>query len=290
MRTDAVRADQFGSGLIKVKAHPGVMIATATSALEELAHRPQWVAWEHEPRSVRTTKVPYSPRRGCCADVTDPSQWATHEEARRFQLENGLAGVGFVFCADDPYAGVDLDHCRDPQTGELEPSAERIIRQLDSYTEVSPSGTGVKIWVRARLPGDRNRTGHIEIYDRARFFTVTGQHLPGTPTTIEDRQAQLDDLYRGLFCRAAVESPTGLELERLEAISGSLTAKLTGLPAAKATAGGVSTDEEVLRKAMSACKRRQVPRPVVWTVAVLPRVPVAIRGRLGAVPDAGLLD
>ena len=63
---------------------------------------------------------------------------------------------------------------------------------------------------------------------------------------------RLDDLYRGLFGCAAVESPTGPELERMEAISGSLTAKLTGLPAIKVTAGGVSTDEEVLRKAVSA--------------------------------------
>jgi primase-polymerase (primpol)-like protein len=186
-------------------------------ALQELARREQWVAWQLETRSGRPTKVPCSPRVAGRANVTDPTDWVSYEEAKRFQRENCLAGVGYVFSGDDPYTGVDLDDCREPNTGTLEPWADYIVRQLDSYTEVSPSGTGVKIWVRASIRGDRHRTGHIEMYDHSRYFTVTGQHLPGTPTTIEDRQTQLDELYRDLFGYVSTQSspaehPTHLEL------------------------------------------------------------------------------
>jgi primase-polymerase (primpol)-like protein len=213
-------------------------------ALHELAQRQQWVAWQSETRSGRPTKVPFSPRAAGHANVTDPTDWVSYREARGFQRENGLPGVGYVFSRDDPYTGVDLDNCREPNTGTLKPWADHIVRQLDSYTEVSPSGTGVKIWVRARIPGDRHRTGHIEIYDHSRYFTVTGQHLPGTPTTIEDRQTQLDDLYCGLFGYIEPQSRTASRSDRPEPTPGSLTVK--------ASVMGELDDEEVLRKAMAA--------------------------------------
>src|SRR5207244_12523629 len=59
-------------------------------------------------------------------------------------LQDGFAGVGFVFSSDDPYTGVDLDKCRNPETGQIEEWAQGIIEQLDSYTESSQSGTGVR--------------------------------------------------------------------------------------------------------------------------------------------------
>jgi hypothetical protein len=105
--------------------------------------------------------------------------------------ERGYYGIGFVFTADDPFCGVDLDRCRDAVTGEVEEWAREIIRELDSYTEMSPSGTGVHILVRATLPEGRNRNGRIEIYDHDRYFTVSGCHLEGTPSTIEERQERL---------------------------------------------------------------------------------------------------
>jgi primase-polymerase (primpol)-like protein len=87
--------------------------------------------------------------------------------------------VGFVVTATHPFAGVDLDHCRDPETGKVALWAADIIRRLDSYTEVTPSGAGVRIWVRATLPPGGRKKGRIELYDRDRYFTITGAHVPG---------------------------------------------------------------------------------------------------------------
>ena len=72
---------------------------------------------------------------------------------------HGTAGVGFVFAEGDGLCGVDLDACRDPQDGRLEPWAEDLVRQLDTFAEVSPSGRGVHLFARARLPGCVKRPG-----------------------------------------------------------------------------------------------------------------------------------
>jgi len=85
-----------------------------------------------------------------------------------------LAGVGFVFTTQDGYVGVDLDKCGDRTTGHLEPWAQAIVDRLDSYTEWSVSGTGVHILCLGVLPPDGNRRGRVEMYDRDRYFTVTG--------------------------------------------------------------------------------------------------------------------
>ena len=90
------------------------------------------------------------------------------------------------------------------ESAEIAEWAWAVICELNSYTEISPSGTGVKIWVKGNLPvGARNRTklasGEIEIYSRGRYFTVTGRHLPNTPTEITERQVELDSLHARIF-------------------------------------------------------------------------------------------
>ena len=115
-------------------------------------------------------------------------------------------GVGFVFSPDDPFVGVDLDHCRDPESGVVKPAAQEITTELNSYTEISPSGTGVHIIVQARLSrGGRRRTGNFECYGDSRYFTMTGDHLDGTPTTIEERQEQLN----AVLARMLPAKPSG---------------------------------------------------------------------------------
>jgi hypothetical protein len=113
--------------------------------------------------------------------------------------EHGYGGIGFVFTPEDDLCGVDLDKCLDPETGEIEDWAREVIGELDSYTEISPSGTGVHILARAALPEGRNRRGRFEAYDRGRYFTVTGRHLAGTPQTIEGRQEELQNVLRRVF-------------------------------------------------------------------------------------------
>ena len=172
---------------------------------DELKVLPQWVVWRFEPRKTgkKPAKPPYSPTTLLQASHSNPDDWATFEaalDAFANDLLQDSVGVGFVFSKDDPYAGVDLDHCRDPETGDLEPWAEAVVAFLNSYTEVSPSATGVKVFLKGRLPADRHKKGvkesrtnekAIEMYDWKRYFTVTGQHLDSTPESTQERHDEL---------------------------------------------------------------------------------------------------
>jgi putative DNA primase/helicase len=149
-------------------------------------------------------KLPINPHTGGLASVTKKATWGNCQEAVQAAERWSLSGVGFVFTDDDPFTGVDLDKCRDQETGVISKWARQIIDELNSYTEVSPSGTGVKITIRGNLPkGFRNRKsveiGQIEFYSRVRYFTYTAQHLEGTPTGIEDRHQELLKVHARIF-------------------------------------------------------------------------------------------
>jgi AAA domain len=159
----------------------------------------QWLCWRIEERDGKPTKVPYSPATGKRADSTVPETWSGYQDAVRACKEKGYDGIGFVFTSEDDLCGVDLDKCLDPETGEIDSWAWKIVEELDSYTEISPSGTGVHILVRSALPRGRNRKGRFEAYDRSRYFTVTGKHLTGTPQTIERRQEELLGVVSRVF-------------------------------------------------------------------------------------------
>src|SRR5687767_5404260 len=132
------------------------MTAAQTQSIRDLR---QWVCWRSEERDGKTTKIPYSPITGRKARSTDSETWGSYPEAVRAGKERGYDGIGFVFTAADPFCGVDLDRCLDPKTGQVEPWAREIVEELNSYAEVSPSGIGVHILVRATMPEGRNRKG-----------------------------------------------------------------------------------------------------------------------------------
>jgi putative DNA primase/helicase len=138
---------------------------------EELRVRPQWVVWKAV--GEKPDKVPYSAKTGRKASSTDLMTWSTFEEVLGAYETSGYDGVGFVFSSGDPYAGVDLDHCRDPETGEIKRWAAEVVSGLDSYTELSPSGKGLHIIVKGKVPKSLNRD-QIEMYCTERFFTMTG--------------------------------------------------------------------------------------------------------------------
>ena len=168
----------------------------------ELKALPQWVLWKSEIRDGKPTKIPYCPhdrRRKAKAD--NPSTWGPFVKAKGLSQSNGFAGIGFEFSADDPYSGIDLDKCRNPETGEIEPWARDMITRLNSYTEISPFGRGVHIIIKGTVPPGGNKKGKVEMYYQGRFFTMTGQHLEGTPTTIKARQAQLTALHTAIFSK-----------------------------------------------------------------------------------------
>jgi hypothetical protein len=99
----------------------------------------------------------------------------------------------------DGIVGTDWDHCRDAETGKLEKWVLSSLSELDTYAEESPSGLGVKAFARGALPPGGRKKDRIEMYERVRFFTVTGRHVDGTPTTINERTPQLAALHRRFF-------------------------------------------------------------------------------------------
>jgi len=163
---------------------------------ETLRERDQWVCWREEERDGKPTKIPVTPGGGGFASSTESETWASFETALNYTETAHADGVGFVFTDDDPIVGVDLDDCRDPETGDVDDAALDIIERLDSYTEVSPSGTGYHVLIRGELPDGRNRRGSVELYDTARFFTVTGDHVEQTPTRVARRQDALIAIHR----------------------------------------------------------------------------------------------
>lgn len=173
------------------------MIDAKTTAIpSDLIALPQWVNWRIEVRDGRPTKPPISAHTGTYASSTDPRTWATFEKAVGVARHNAqIAGIGFVFTGDDPYVGVDFDKCRDRETGEIEPWALAIVRRLNSYTEASPTGTGLHTIARGSVPQGVKR-GPLEIYSTGRYFTVTGAHIDGTPATIEQRDETIAAIYR----------------------------------------------------------------------------------------------
>ena len=200
----------------------------------------QWLCWRSEERDGKPTKVPYSPATGKRADSTVPETWTGYQEAVRACKEKGYGGIGFVFTSGDDLCGVDLDRCLNPEIGEMESLAQEIIEALDSYTEVSPSGTGVHVLLRGELPPGRRRSGRIEMYDRARFFTITGHRLQDVPATINRRQEELTRLHRRVF---GLEQPT-------RAMK----------PDGRAAAGMVLADSELIDHAMRAANGEKFAR------------------------------
>ncbi len=161
---------------------------------QELKGYHRWVTWKWEERNGKRTKPPYDFRTGRKADKTDKAAWATFADVlQAYPL--GYSGIGFCFSESDPFCGIDLDDCLNPETGRLEPWAENIVSEFDSYTEVSPSGTGVKIFCKGKLPAGGRRKGKLELYDKDAYFTVTGE-LYGTQTEIKDCQVCIDELLR----------------------------------------------------------------------------------------------
>jgi hypothetical protein len=154
-------------------------------------------------------KLPIDPRTGGLAASTRSATWSTANDALAAVGRWNLSGVGFVFTDSDPYSGVDIDNCRDPRSGQIAEWAWDVIRALQSYTEVSPSGTGVHVIVRGKLPaGQGNQIaihgGKVEMFSRARYFTFTGTHVTGTSTTINDCQAELLQLHQKFFAKKPV--------------------------------------------------------------------------------------
>ncbi len=220
------------------------------SGLRRLA---QWVAWREEyersryderyDRWVGVGKPKKKPYRLTppheAASTSDAGTWGTFGDARALVAHahpHATGGVGFVLTEDDALCCLDFDGCRNPETGVVNPEVERIVRELGCYAEVSPSGTGLHVWIRATKPrqGTKAAIGDgvtVEIYDANQYVTVTGNVFQDGP--VRERQEALNALYGRLF-------PEGGSVA-----DGAYTGRESGF---------AGTDEELLKRARSANK------------------------------------
>jgi hypothetical protein len=181
------------------RVKPGRVEVITMNIPQELK-TPQLVVWRYEFKNGRWTKPPYdakAPSR--LASSTDQTTWATFEQAyEAYEKSLDLDGIGFVPSHNDFIVGIDLDHCID-DAGNIAPWAMEILILLNSYTEISPSGHGLRIFIKGKLPGKGRKKGNIEVYDKDRYLTVTGHHLPSAPLEINERQDQLDTFMKEYF-------------------------------------------------------------------------------------------
>jgi len=156
---------------------------------KELSDLRQWICWrlEPDPKSDKPRKVPYDPKTGRKASSTNPDTWATLAEAVAAREKYLFTGVGFVFTEECGIVGVDIDHCRN-EDGSFNDAAKAILEKAQSYTEISPSGSGLHIFLRGVMPGkgNKNSASGVEMYATSRYFTMTGNRLEGTPEVIVD--------------------------------------------------------------------------------------------------------
>jgi hypothetical protein len=155
-----------------------------------LRRRKAWLLWKSEqhPGDKKPRKVPHHAdgrrRTGEQGAPADRAALVSFDAARA-ALEGGdFTGLGFAFLPGDGLIGIDLDHVRDPETGELTPRAQAIVDACASYTEISPSGTGLHIYCQGETETFKSNDIGVEVFCGRQFFTLTGHHLVGTPTDV----------------------------------------------------------------------------------------------------------
>lgn len=160
----------------------------------ELKALPRWVCWKFEQRGGKMTKVPYTPT-GRRAKSNDPATWAAFDECRAAHERGCFDGIGFQLDGSG-IVGVDIDHAKDA-AGNWNTAATDITERLASYAEISPSGEGVHVFVKAVKPGSKskNAAAGVEMYDTKRFFTVTGNLYREELNAVQERQEALNGVY-----------------------------------------------------------------------------------------------
>jgi hypothetical protein len=158
---------------------------------QEIKDSPQWCLWRWEQREGKWTKPPYQVN-GEPAKSNDYKTWTTFKNVLEAYQRGMWDGIGFMLTS--PFVGIDLDNCRNPDTGELRDWARPIIEAFLTYTEVSPSKTGLKLLLKGRL-AKGHHNNHIGVFQSGRYFCVTGHVLNGR-AEIEDRQHELDQFIK----------------------------------------------------------------------------------------------
>jgi putative DNA primase/helicase len=158
--------------------------------LPRLVSRTQWMAWRRVERNGgKFSKQPINPHNGGAGKHNDPTTWGSLAEALALRAD----GIGFTLSGDDPFCILDIDGAID-EDGALTELAGRVLdRFRGAYVELSPSGRGLHIIIEGKLPGKGRNSQKLglEVYDRLRFVTVTGECF-GESGTVEPMQEALD--------------------------------------------------------------------------------------------------
>ena len=148
---------------------------------EELKKYPNWLVWKKVPKDKGGfSKVPFSPKTK--KGLHNVTECDTFENSVKVFKAGGdrWGGIGFHF-SNTPFVGIDVDHCI--KSGVLDEGIRIItVAMFNSYTETSPSGTGLHIIGTAEdleILANKAKYDHdndivFEMYNEKRFFTVTG--------------------------------------------------------------------------------------------------------------------
>jgi predicted P-loop ATPase len=158
---------------------------------QDLAARKQWLVWRYEnkPGQAKPAKMPYyvsgRKRAGTQGSDADRAALETLDIALKKAASGNWGGIGFAFLPGDGLIGIDLDRVIEAEGGKIKQGAQRIIDSCASYTEYSPSGTGVHIIVRGELEKVEKDNGiGVEIFAGRQYFTFTAKLFPGAPATV----------------------------------------------------------------------------------------------------------
>ncbi len=175
---------------------------------DELKQLNNWCVWKFENRNGKRTKIPFNAATGEFAKSNDKSTWSSYETAVNAE---GVDGIGFFF--EPPYLGIDIDDIDDDlhrfkQGDKLDNIVSEFNEAFKSYTEVSPSGNGLHIIVKGKIPGNRRRKGNIEMYDSGRFFTMTGKNIGKYKDVTEVSEQVFKTIYNKYLPNNTIKYPT----------------------------------------------------------------------------------
>jgi hypothetical protein len=215
------------------EAAPELRAFNGAAIPDELKAQPRWAPWRavFNAKRGKFDKIPHrADTPEYRLSTANPDRWFTFKAAvSAYEREApSFAGVGYVMTRPHGIVGVDLDDC--VHDGVVADWAREVVEALASYTEVSPSGKGLRIFARGEVCDWTNHTVGVEVYGGAepRFLTITGQHLPGTPTRLQEAPAAALDALRAQYGRDAERTDTPA-VEMPELLDDLLTPDLANL-------------------------------------------------------------
>jgi len=180
---------------------------------EELHSIDNWCVFRAEPKtqkdgSIRWTKPPLQSDGKTPAKVNDSKTWSSFQDCiEAMAFDSTLDGIGFVLTKGNELTAIDIDHCI--INNEISQEVQNILDDINSYSELSPSGTGIRILCSGTIPDGLkgNKSDAYEIYDSGRYVTITGQHIASTPKDIEERPEAITRYHKKYITKAAPEEP-----------------------------------------------------------------------------------